>query len=228
MGQKINPESFRLQYAKKWKSRWFAPKADYAKFLHEDLNIREVILKILGPKAGIAGIEIERSANEINIFIETSRPGVIIGRGGTGAADLKQKLQKYSKSKIKDINIVEIREPELKAKLVADNIASQLEKRIAFKRAMRQAVDRTLKAGAKGIKVMISGRLNGAEIARREFSSKGKIPLQTIRADIDYAYSRAKTTYGILGVKVWIYQGKEIERKVEVRGKEESIIGGRK
>lgn len=226
MGQKVNPISFRIQYAKKWKSRWFASKRDYTQYLHEDLNLKEAIQRILGPKAGIAGIEIERSANEINIYIETSRPGVIIGRGGTGAVELKNKIQKYVTNKIKDINILEIKDPELSAKLVADNIAMQLEKRVAFKRAMRQAVDKTYKAGARGVKVMIAGRLNGAEIARREFLSKGKIPLQTIRADIDYASSRAKTTYGILGVKVWIYKGKDISREVEIREKQESIIGG--
>lgn len=224
---KVNPISFRTQYSKKWKSRWFAPKENYADFLHEDLKIREGALKILGPKAGVSSIDIERSANEINVYIETSRPGIIIGRGGAGATELKAKLQKFAKTKIKDINITEVRDPEVNSKLVADNIVSQLERRIAFKRAMRQAVERSLKAGAKGVKVMISGRLNGAEIARRESLSKGKIPLQTIKADVDYAYSRAKTTYGILGVKVWIYMGKDIDKKVEVKKEEESIIGGK-
>lgn len=225
MGQKVNPISFRTQYTKKWKSRWFATKGDYTKFLLEDLIIREAVINKLGPRAGVADVQIERGANELNLFIETSRPGVIIGRGGTGVIDLKKAIQKLTTSKVKDINISEVKDPDLNAKLLADSIVGQLEKRIAFKRAMRQVVDRALKAGAKGVKVMIAGRLNGAEIARREFTSKGKIPLQTIKADVDYAYSRAKTTYGILGVKVWIYKGKDLDREVKIADKEDSIIG---
>ncbi|PIZ00601.1 30S ribosomal protein S3 [bacterium (Candidatus Howlettbacteria) CG_4_10_14_0_8_um_filter_40_9] len=229
MGQKVNPISFRLQYSKKWKSMWFAGKEDYARFLHEDLKLREAVFSILGPKGGIADVRIERSANEINIFLSTSRPGVIIGRGGTGAVDLKKKLQKFATDKIKDISITEVKNPELNARLIGDNIVGQLEKRIAFKRAMRQSVERALKAGAKGIKIMIAGRLNGAEIARREFVSRGKIPLQTIKADVDYAYLRAKTTYGILGVKVWVYKGQDIDRTVEVKkAEDDSIVGGKR
>ncbi|MCL4387163.1 MAG: 30S ribosomal protein S3 [Patescibacteria group bacterium] len=228
MGRKTNPISFRTLVTGKWKSQWIAKDADYANFLIEDIKIRKEINDSLGVKGGVADIEIERGANEVKIYIKTSRPGMIIGRGGTGAIDLKNKLQKLVKSKIKDISIEEIKDVDLNAKLVADSIASQLEKRIAFRRAINQATERVLKAGAKGVKIKVSGRLNGAEIARNEFVYKGTIPLQTIKADVDYAYSRAKTTYGIIGVKVWIYQGKEIEKKFEIKEPIESITKGRK
>jgi small subunit ribosomal protein S3 len=206
MGHKVSPISFRLQVNKNWQSRWFAKKG-YAEFLHEDLRIRRYILRELGQKAGISKVEIERNANQISVNVHTSRPGVVIGRGGTGASELKTKLSKLVKGKIKDINIVEIKKPEADAQLIADNIAQQLEKRIPFKRANRQAVEKALKAGVKGIKVMVGGRLNGAEIARSEYVLRGKIPLATLDADIDYGVSRAKTTYGIIGVKVWVFRG---------------------
>lgn len=206
MGHKVNPISFRLQLNKNWKSRWFAS-GDYAKFLHEDIAIRRYITKNLGVKAGIAKIELERNANMVNVIIFTSRPGVIIGRGGSGVTDIKSKLTKIVESKIKDITIEEIRDAELNAKIMADSVAVQLEKRIAYKRAAGQALEKIMAAGAKGAKVMIAGRLNGADIARRQFFAKGKIPLATIKADIDYAASEAKTTYGIFGIKVWIYKG---------------------
>lgn len=206
MGRKINPISFRLQVNKNWKSRWFAGN-DYAKFLHEDIAIRKYLTTNLGAKAGISKVEIERNANMVNVIIFTSRPGVIIGRGGTGVTELKANLSKKITSKIKDINIEEIRNAELNAKIMADSITQQLEKRIAYKRAAVQALEKIMTAGAKGAKIMIGGRLNGADIARRQFFAKGKIPLATIRADIDFAHSEAKTTYGILGVKVWIYKG---------------------
>lgn len=216
MGHKVNPISFRLQVKKDWKSRWFAH-ADYAKFLHEDIKIRKYIAEKLGAKAGVSKVEIERNANMVTIIIFTSRPGVIIGRGGAGATELKNNLAKMIESKIKDINIEEIRNPELNAKIMADSITAQLEKRIAFKRAAKQALDKIMKAGAKGAKVMIGGRLNGAEISRSQFFTEGKIPLATLRADIDYAHSEAQTTYGKLGVKVWIYHGemqKETNKEV--------------
>ena len=216
MGHKVNPISFRLQVKKDWKSRWFAG-ADYAKFLHEDIKIRKHIEKKLGARAGVAKVEIERNANMVTIIIFTSRPGVIIGRGGAGATDLKNNLVKTIQSKIKDINIEEIRTPELNAKIMADAITAQLEKRIAFKRAAKQALDKIMKAGAKGAKVMIGGRLNGAEISRTQFFTEGKIPLATLRADIDYAHSEAQTTYGKLGVKVWIYKG-EMQREEKQQG----------
>lgn len=206
MGHKVNPISFRLQVKKDWRSRWFS-KENYAKFLHEDIRIRDYIHKKLGVKASISRVEIERNANLVTIIIFTSRPGVIIGRGGAGATELKQELSKLVESKIKDISIEEIREPELDAQIMSDSIAQQLEKRIAFKRAAKQSLDKIMKAGAKGAKIMIGGRLNGAEISRSQFITQGKIPLATLRADIDYGTSRAWTTYGILGVKVWIYKG---------------------
>jgi len=206
MGHKVSPISFRLQISKNWQSRWFAQKG-YAEYLHEDLRIRKYILNELGQKAGVSKVEIERNANQVSVNISTSRPGVVIGRGGAGATELKNKLSKMIKGKIKDINIVEIKKPEAEAQLIADNIAQQLEKRIPFKRANRQAVDKALKAGVKGIKIMVGGRLNGAEIARSEHVLRGKIPLATLDADIEYGTARAKTTYGIIGVKVWIYKG---------------------
>lgn len=210
MGHKVNPISFRLQVNKNWKSRWFAT-ADYAKFLHEDLRIRKYVDEKLGVKAGIAKVEIERNANMVTVIIHTSRPGVIIGRGGAGAVELKAGLTKLVESKIKDINIEEIRNAELNAKIMADSVATQLEKRIAYKRAAKQVLDKIMKAGAKGAKIMIGGRLNGADISRSQFFAEGKIPLATLRADIDYAQARAWTTYGILGVKVWIYKGDVVE-----------------
>lgn len=206
MGHKVSPISFRLQVNKNWQSRWFAERG-YADMLHEDLKIRSYILKDLGMRAGVARVEIERNANQVSVNIHTSRPGVVIGRGGAGASDLKTKLSKMTKGKIKDINILEIRKPEANAQLIADNIAQQLEKRIPFKRTMRQAVEKASKEGVKGIKVMIAGRLNGADIARSEHTIKGKIPLATLDAEIDYGTQRAKTTYGILGIKVWVYNG---------------------
>ncbi|MDD3480800.1 MAG: 30S ribosomal protein S3 [Patescibacteria group bacterium] len=212
MGQKVNPNSFRLQVTKDWKSRWFAGKSDYAKLLHEDIKIRDYILTNLGPRAGISRVDIERDANLVNVIIHTSRPGVVIGRGGAGAVELKNKLTSLVESKIKDISIEEIRKPELDAKIMADSIKEQLEKRIAFKRAAKQALDKIKRAGAEGVKVMIAGRLNGADIARTQFFQEGKIPMSTLRADVDYGFSEAWTTYGILGIKVWIYRG---ERKKE-------------
>lgn len=214
MGHKVSPISFRLQIHKNWQSRWFSKK-DYAKLLHEDLKIRKTVLKDLGMRAGISKVEIERNANQVSVTVYTSKPGVVIGRGGQGAMELKNKLSKLTTGKIKDVNIIEIKNPEANAQLLADSIAQQLERRIPFKRAMKQAVEKATKAGAKGVKVMIGGRLNGAEIARSEKALKGKIPLATLDADIDYGTSRAKTTYGILGVKVWIYNGMiEHEKKV--------------
>jgi small subunit ribosomal protein S3 len=212
MGHKVSPISFRLQVNKDWQSKWFSSK-DYAEMLHEDIKIRRTILNELGRKAGISKVEIERNGNQLSLTVHTSRPGVVIGRGGSGATELKNKVTKLTKSKVKDVNIVEVKNPEANAQLIADNIAVQLEKRIPFKRAMRQALEKANKAGAKGVKVVIGGRLNGAEIARSEKAQKGKIPLATIDANIDYATSRAKTTYGILGIKVWIYNGMQEHQK---------------
>ncbi len=212
MGHKVSPISFRLQVSKDWSSKWYADKG-YSQKLHEDIKLRDFIMKNLGRKAGIARVEIERNANQVSLNIYTSRPGVLIGRGGSGAQELKKNLQKIVKGQVKDINIEEIRNPEINPKLVAENIASQLERRMAYKRAMKQSVDKALKAGAKGVKVMVSGRLNGAEIARSEFTSEGKIPLQTIRTDIAYGTAEANTTYGVIGIKVWIYDGSVTKNK---------------
>ncbi|MDD3678793.1 MAG: 30S ribosomal protein S3 [Patescibacteria group bacterium] len=211
MGQKVNPNSFRLQVNKNWKSRWYARPQDYANFLHEDIKIRDYIQKDLGGRFGIARVDIERDANMVTIIIHTSRPGVIIGRGGAGVSELRKNLSKLVKSRIKDVNIEEIRKPDLNAKVMADSCKEQLEKRIAFKRVGKQAIEKIIRAGAKGAKVTISGRLNGAEIARSQSFQEGKIPMSTLRADVDYGFSEANTTYGILGIKVWIYKGESSE-----------------
>ena len=204
MGQKVHPFGLRLGYNKTWRSRWYAKK-DYVELLHEDLQLKKELKKKLG-HAGVSTIEIERPGNKIRITIFTSRPGIIIGRKGSEIDKLKSDLQKRTKRDV-FININEIHRPELEAQLVAESIALQLEKRIAFRRAMRKAVDSALKVNAKGIRVCCAGRLNGAEIARTEWYLKGRLPLHTLRADIDYGLAEAFTTYGLIGVKVWIYKG---------------------
>jgi small subunit ribosomal protein S3 len=204
VGQKVHPYGFRLGYSKTWKSRWYAEK-DYAEFLHEDLELRNHIKSKLY-HAGISKIEIERAANKLNINIHTSKPGIIIGKKGSEVDALKQSIEKRTQREV-FINIHEVAKPELDAQLVAENIAMQLERRIAFRRAMRKAVDSAARFGARGIKTKCSGRLNGAEIARSEWYLEGRLPLHTLRADIDYGFSEAKTTYGVIGVKVWIYHG---------------------
>ncbi|HOB09140.1 MAG: 30S ribosomal protein S3 [Limnochordia bacterium] len=214
MGQKVNPLGFRLGVIKDWNGRWYANKRSYAELLHEDLEIRKLI-KQRFYLAGVSRIEIERAANRCKISIHTGRPGMIIGKGGAEVDKLRKDLeQKYGKQY--QINIVEIKHPELDAQLVAENIAFQLERRVSFRRAMRQAQQRSLRLGAKGIKVMVSGRIAGAEIARTEWHTEGNVPLHTLRADIDYGFAEAKTTFGQLGVKVWIYKGEVLpERKVK-------------
>lgn len=212
MGQKVNPNSFRLQITKDWRSKWFSNGKDYAQKLHEDIKIRDFILDNYGVKSGISRVDIKRDADTLDVIIHSSRPGVLIGRGGAGINEIKKKISRFTESKIKDITIEEIRTPELDAKIMADSIKEQLEKRIAFKRAAKQALEKIMRAGAEGAKINISGRLNGVEIARSQAFSKGKIPMSTLRADIDYGFSEAWTTYGILGIKVWIYRG---ERKQE-------------
>ena len=206
MGQKVHPYGFRLGFNKTWRSRWFADK-DYAKLLHEDLKLRDT-LKTRFMHAGVSKIEIERAANKLKIDIYTSRPGIIIGRKGQEVDKLKQEVQKKTGKEV-FINIQEILKPELDAQLVSESVALQLEKRIAFRRAMRKAVDAALRFGAKGIKVRVSGRLNGAEIARSEWYLHGQLPLHTLRADIDYGTSEAKTSFGQIGVKCWIYKGEQ-------------------
>ncbi len=204
MGQKVHPVGMRLGITRTWDSRWFENK-QYREWLHEDLRMRKLV-DGLSRSAGVSKLEIERRANQVRVVISTAKPGIIIGKRGAGIEDLKKRLEKVSGKQI-NVNVLEIKHPELDAKLVANNIVDQLEKRIAFRRAMRQAIQRTMKAGAKGIKVQCGGRLGGAEIARVERNFDGKVPLHTLRANIDYAHSEAYTTFGRIGVKVWIYLG---------------------
>ena len=217
MGQKVHPYGFRLGFNKAWRSRWFADK-DYAKLLHEDIRLRADLKKRFA-HAGVSRIEIERAANKLKIDLHTSRPGIIIVRKGSEVDKLRQELQKETGREV-FINILEIQKPELDAQLIGESVAMQLEKRIAFRRAMRKAVESALRFGAKGIKVRVSGRLNGAEIARSEWYLHGQLPLQTLRADIDYGFTEAFTTYGAIGVKVWLYKGEKLTAKV---GREEEF-----
>ena len=211
MGQKVHPHGFRLGFNKTWRSRWFADK-DYAKLLHEDIKLRAELKKRFA-HAGVARIDIERAANKLKIDIHTSRPGIIIGRKGTEVDKLRQELQKGTGREV-FINILEIQKPELDAQLIGESVAMQLEKRVAFRRAMRKAVESALRFGARGIKVRVSGRLNGAEIARSEWYLHGQLPLQTLRADIDYGFAEANTTYGQIGIKVWLYKGERLVPRV--------------
>jgi len=204
VGQKVNPVGFRLGITRTWDSRWFENR-QYRDWLHEDLRMRKLV-DGLSRSAAVSKLEIERRANQVRIVISTAKPGIIIGKRGAGIEELKRNLERVSGRQV-NVNVVEIKHPELDAKLVANNIVDQLEKRIAFRRAMRQAIQRTIKAGAKGIKVQVGGRLGGAEIARVERNFEGKVPLHTLRANIDYAHSEAYTTFGRIGVKVWIYLG---------------------
>ncbi len=204
MGQKTHPYGFRLGVTKTWRSRWFA-KQDYAKLLHEDLELKASLRDRL-KAAGVSSIEVDRPGNKLRITISTSRPGIIIGRKGAEIEKLKSDLAKKTNREI-FIDILEVHKPELDAQLVSESIALQLEKRVAFRRAMRKAVDSALRFGCKGIKVRVSGRLNGAEIARTEWYLQGQLPLHTLRADIDYGFSEAHTTYGVIGVKCWVYKG---------------------
>jgi len=204
MGQKVNPNGFRLGVNRTWSSRWYS-KSNYAKFLHQDLEIKSYVEKKL-KNASIAKINIERAAKKIRISIYSSRPGIIIGKKGADIEDLKNKLTKLSNLEV-FLDIKEIRKPEVEAKLVAENIATQLEKRVSFRRAMKKSVQSSMRLGAKGVKVLCSGRLGGAEIARNEKYNEGSVPLHTLRSDIDYATAEAETTYGIVGIKVWINKG---------------------
>lgn len=210
MGQKVHPKGFRLGVIKDWDSRWYAEK-DYAKLLHEDIRIRGYIKERLF-NAGVSNIIIERTAKRARINIHAARPGIIIGKKGAEVEGLRREIQKMTEKDI-FINIVEVRKPEVEAQLVAENIAGQLERRVAFRRALKRSVSSALRFGAEGIKVMVAGRLNGAEMSRREWYREGRVPLQTLRADIDYGFAEARTTYGIIGVKVWVFKG-------EITGKE--------
>ncbi len=208
MGQKVHPYGFRLGFNKPWRSRWFA-KQGYAKLLQEDLELKETLRDRL-KSAGVSSIEVDRPGNKLRVTIRTSRPGIIIGRKGAEIEKLKQDMAKKTKREV-FIDIQEVHKPELDAQLVCESIGLQLEKRVAFRRAMRKAVDSALRFGCKGIKVRVSGRLNGAEIARSEWYLQGQLPLHTLRADIDYGFSEAHTTYGVIGIKTWIYKGEILD-----------------
>jgi small subunit ribosomal protein S3 len=205
MGQKINPSGFRVGVIQDWDAKWFADDKDFADVLHEDLAIREHIDAAL-TDASVSRVEIERAANRINISINTSKPGMVIGKGGSEVDKLRSQLNNLTGKRV-HVNIVEVKRPELDAQLVAEDIAEQLENRIAFRRAQKQAIQQTMRAGAEGIKTQVAGRLNGADMARTESFSEGTVPLHTIRADIDYAHAEANTTFGKIGVKVWISKG---------------------
>lgn len=210
MGQKVNPVGLRVGIIRDWESKWYADK-DFGDLLLEDVQIRKFVEKRLRD-AAVAFVEIERAANRVNITIHTAKPGMVIGRGGAEVEELRKELTKMTNKRV-HINISEIKKPDLVAKLVADNIARQLENRVSFRRAQRQAMSRTMRAGALGIKTLVSGRLGGADIARSEGYSEGTVPLHTLRADIDYGTAEAMTTYGIIGVKVWIYRGEVLPTK---------------
>ncbi|MCK9524410.1 MAG: 30S ribosomal protein S3 [Limnochordia bacterium] len=212
MGQKVHPVGFRLGIVKDWDSKWYANKLDYADLLHEDLEIKRLIKKRFF-QSGISKTEIERAANRAKVTIHTGRPGMVIGRGGTEVDKLRKDLEAMTGRQVQ-VNIVEVKTPETNAQLVAENIAFALERRISFRRAMRQAQTRAIRLGAQGIKVMCSGRLGGAEIARTEWNPEGSIPLHTLRADIDYGFAEANTTFGKIGVKVWVYNGEILPQRV--------------
>ncbi|MBQ4061816.1 MAG: 30S ribosomal protein S3 [Christensenellaceae bacterium] len=231
MGQKVNPHGFRVGVIKDWDSRWIGKSKQIADFIEEDDKIRKFI-KSKHYEAGISKIEIERAVNKASVSIHTARPGVLIGKGGTGIDVIKAELLKLTGKNIA-VNIIEVRRPDLDAQLIAENVASQLEKRVSFRRAMKQSIGRSRKAGLKGIKIMVSGRLGGAEIARSEQYHEGSIPLQTIRADIDYGFAEAHTTYGRIGVKVWAYKGEVLHNPLKEKAKGEQHTerkneGGRK
>lgn len=216
MGQKVNPHGLRVGVIKDWDSRWYAEE-DFADNLAEDYKIREFLKKKLY-NSGVAKIEIERSSDRVKIIIHTAKPGVVIGKGGSEIEKLKKELAGYTTKKVL-VDIKEVKKPDNDAQLVAENIALQLEKRISFRRAMKQAMGRAMKSGAKGIKTAVSGRLGGADMARTEFYSEGTIPLQTLRADIDYGFAEANTTYGKIGVKVWTYKGEVLQNPLKERAK---------
>lgn len=210
MGQKVNPNGLRVGVIRDWESKWYAEK-DYADLLHEDIKIREYLEKRL-QEASVSTIEIERAANRVNVTIYTAKPGMVIGKGGSEVEALRKALNQLTGKRV-HININEVKTPDLDSRLVAENIARQLENRISFRRAMKQSIQRTMRSGAKGIRTEVSGRLGGADIARSESYSEGTVPLHTLRADIDYGTAEADTTYGKLGVKVWIYRGEVLPTK---------------
>lgn len=210
MGQKVNPKGMRIGIIRTWEGRWYADR-NYSDLLHEDLKIRKFIKEKL-QQAGVPKVEIERAANRVKVSIHAAKPGIVIGRGGAEVENLRKTLESMTGKQVA-VNIVEIKKPEIDAKLVADSVAQQLEKRVSFRRAMKQTVGRTMRAGAQGIKISCSGRLGGAEIARTEWYNEGKVPLHTLRADIDYGFAEANTTYGKIGVKVWVCRGEVLPAK---------------
>ena len=223
MGQKVNPHGLRVGVIKDWDSKWYADKKSFNEYLVEDHKIREYVKKKLF-LSGISKIEIERAANKIKLSVYTAKPGMVIGRGGSGVEELRTDIEKMTKKSVV-VNVEEIKVAELDAQLVAENIASQLERRVSFRRAMKQSIQRTMRSGAKGIKTAVSGRLGGADMARTEGYSEGTIPLQTLRADIDYGFAEADTTYGKLGVKVWLYKGEVLPtKKVEKEEKKKETV----
>ena len=208
MGQKVHPVGFRLGYTEDWRSRWFA-KRDYADLLHEDIELRDMIRKRFH-HAGVSRVDIERAANKLKVDIHTSRPGIVIGRNGSEVDRLKKDIESKTRREVY-VNIQEVHRPELDAQLIAENIALQLQRRVAFRRAMRRAVETAMRFGAEGIKVRCGGRLGGLEIARAEWYLQGNLPLHTLRADIDYGFAESRTTYGQIGVKVWVYRGQILD-----------------
>jgi small subunit ribosomal protein S3 len=222
MGQKINPVGLRLQVNRTWDSRWFADGGDYGRLLHEDLAIRDYIKKHVA-QAGISRVVIERPHRKCRVTIHAARPGVIIGKKGADIEELRKKLAQFTKSEL-HLNIVEVRKPEIDAALVAENVAQQLERRVSFRRAMKRAVQNAMRMGALGIRINVAGRLGGAEIARTEWYREGRVPLHTLRADIDYAVAEAKTAYGVIGIKVWIFKGEIMEHDPQARDRRQSEL----
>ena len=210
MGQKVNPNGLRVGVIREWDTKWYASKKDFADLLIEDYNLRKMLKEKL-KAASVSKIEIERAANRVKVNIYTAKPGVVIGKNGANVDQLKKEIADFTK-KDASLNIIEVKSPDKDAQLVAENIAGQLERRTSFRRAMKSCMQRAMKAGAKGIKTMVSGRLNGNEIARSEHYSEGTTPLQTLRADIDYGFAEAHTTYGVIGVKVWVYKGEVLPK----------------
>ncbi len=216
MGQKVSPHGLRVGIIKDWSSKWYADKKTFSEYLAEDHKIRTYLKNTL-KSAGISEIAIERKGNDVKVNVSAAKPGMIIGKGGAGIEEVKAKVEKMTGRNV-TLNIVEIKNIDMDSQIVAESIASALERRISFRKAMKQAMSKTMKAGAKGIKTQVSGRLGGAEIARSEHYSEGTIPLQTLRADIDYGFAEANTTYGIIGVKVWIYKGEVLPARKEAKG----------
>jgi small subunit ribosomal protein S3 len=222
MGHKVHPNGFRLGIIRDWDSKWYAAK-NYREQLHEDIALRNYLKKRLFI-SGVSRIELERAANRVRVTVHTAKPGIVIGRGGTEVEALRKDLEALTGKQV-SINISEVKRPELEAQLVAEGVAAQLEKRTAFRRAIKQAVTRSMRMGAQGIRIAIAGRLGGAEMARREWSSDGKVPLHTLRADIDYGFAEASTTYGKIGVKVWIYRGEVLTEKQPQRVSAKTVEG---